>query len=63
VLQEFYQVAFRRNLYASIAELQIDLDAWTIIQTPERTLPARVLRETPMATKLAEGDLRQKSRL
>ena len=28
ILQEFYQVAFRRKIYASIEELQTDLDAW-----------------------------------
>ena len=28
VLDEFYRVAFRKRIYASIAELQIDLDAW-----------------------------------
>jgi hypothetical protein len=28
VLNEFYRVAFRKTLYASIAEIQRDLDAW-----------------------------------
>lgn len=28
ILNEFYQVAFRRKIYASLDELQIDLDAW-----------------------------------
>jgi hypothetical protein len=28
VLNEFYRVAFRKTIYASIAELQGDLDAW-----------------------------------
>jgi hypothetical protein len=28
VLNEFYRVAFRKKNYASIAELQGDLDAW-----------------------------------
>src|SRR4051794_13782140 len=32
VLDEFYRVAFRKRIYSSIAELQIDLDAW--IQDP-----------------------------
>lgn len=27
-LNEFYRVAFRKKLYASLAELQGDLDAW-----------------------------------
>jgi transposase InsO family protein len=28
VLNEFYRVAFRRRIYASIEQLQIDLDVW-----------------------------------
>lgn len=28
ILQEFYQVAFRRKIYRSIEELQVDLDEW-----------------------------------
>ena len=28
ILNEFYRVAFRRKLYHSLEELQIDLDAW-----------------------------------
>lgn len=28
ILNEFYRVAFRRNLYQSLDELQVDLDAW-----------------------------------
>jgi len=28
VLNEFYRVAFRKKLYASLEELQADLDAW-----------------------------------
>jgi Integrase core domain len=28
VLNEFYRVAFRKKIYASISELQDDLDAW-----------------------------------
>src|SRR5690606_40929469 len=28
ILQEFYQVAFRRKIYQSIDELQHDLDDW-----------------------------------
>jgi hypothetical protein len=28
VLQESYQVAFRRKIYCSLEELQIDLDIW-----------------------------------
>jgi transposase InsO family protein len=28
IQEEFYQVAFRKNIYHSIEELQIDLDQW-----------------------------------
>jgi Integrase core domain len=28
VLQEFYQVAFRKRIYTGIEQLQTDLDAW-----------------------------------
>ena len=30
ILQDFYQVAFRRKIYRSIEELRIDLDNWLI---------------------------------
>ena len=30
VLQEFYQVTFRKTLYSSIEELQKDLDVWLL---------------------------------
>ena len=28
MLDEFYRVAFRKKIYATIDELQADLDAW-----------------------------------
>ena len=28
ILQEFYQIAFRKNLYKTIEQLQLDLDQW-----------------------------------
>jgi hypothetical protein len=28
VLNEFYRIAFRRKIYRSIEELQVDLDSW-----------------------------------
>lgn len=37
ILQEFYQVAFRRKLYLSIEELQIDLDEWMRYYNHSRT--------------------------
>jgi hypothetical protein len=41
VLNEFYRVAFRKKLYHSVDELQVDLDGWTSQQrgaTTSRTL-------------------------
>jgi transposase InsO family protein len=37
ILNEFYQVAFRRKLYLSLEELQSDLDAWLNEYNTERT--------------------------
>jgi transposase InsO family protein len=58
VLQEFYQVAFRRKLYASIAELQIDLDAWINHYNTERTHQGKMCcGRPPMATMLAGKEI------
>lgn len=37
ILQEFYQVAFRRKIYRSIEELQTDLDEWLVYYNHDRT--------------------------
>jgi transposase InsO family protein len=37
ILQEFYQVAFRRKIYRTIEELQTDLDEWLNYYNVERT--------------------------
>ncbi|MGH1349448.1 MAG: IS481 family transposase [Methyloligellaceae bacterium] len=37
ILQEFYQVTFRKKIYASIDELQKDLDEWIDYYNNERT--------------------------
>ena len=37
ILQEFYQVAFRRKLHLALEELQTDLDAWLTYYNNERT--------------------------
>lgn len=37
ILQEFYQVTFRKKVYSSIEELQIDLDHWIDFYNNERT--------------------------
>ena len=54
MLQEFYQVAFRRKIYASLDELQRDLDAWIEHYNRERTHQGKMCcGRTPMATMLA----------
>lgn len=49
--EEFYAVAFRKKLYASLEELQADLDAWLEWYNQERTHSGRYCYgKTPMAT-------------
>jgi transposase InsO family protein len=51
ILNEFYQVAFRRTLYASLDSLQADLDAWIAEYNTERTHQGKMCcGRTPMET-------------
>ena len=51
ILQEFYQVAFRRRIYLTIAELQADLDDWIAQYNNERTHQGKMCcGRTPMQT-------------
>jgi len=51
ILQEFYQVAFRRKIYRSIEELQIDLDDWLHHYNHDRTYQGKMCcGRTPMQT-------------
>ena len=51
VLQEFYQVTFRKKLYASLDELQVDLDEWLTYYNTERTHQGKMCcGRTPMDT-------------
>ncbi len=51
VLDEFYRVSFRKKVYASIAELQADLDAWITTYNQEREHQGRwCFGKTPMRT-------------
>ena len=60
VLDEFYRVAFRKRVYASIAELQADLDAWIRTYNEEREHQGRwCFGKTPMATFLDAKPLAQ----
>ena len=51
VLDEFYRVAFRKRVYASVADLQADLDAWIRSYNEEREHQGRwCFGKTPMQT-------------
>jgi hypothetical protein len=51
ILQEFYQVTFRKKLYGNIAELQPDLDVWLEYYNNERTHQDKMCcGRTPMLT-------------
>ena len=51
ILQEFYQVAFRRKIYQSIEELQHDLDDWMVYYNSARTHQGKMCcGRTPMQT-------------
>lgn len=51
ILQEFYQVAFRRKIYRSIEELQVDLDGWITYYNNDRTHQGKMCcGRTPMQT-------------
>ncbi len=51
VLDEFYRIAFRKRIYASIEELQADLDAWMRQYNEERSHQGRwCYGKTPMQT-------------
>lgn len=54
VLNEFYQVAFRRRLYLTLEDLQTDLDAFLVSYNTERTHQGRICQgRTPMQTFIA----------
>jgi len=51
VLQEFYQVTFRKKVYHSLEELQLDLDRWIEYYNEERTHTGKYcFGKTPMQT-------------
>ena len=53
ILQEFYQVAFRKKIYRTIEELQQDLDKWIKHYNEERTHQGKMCcGRTPMQTLL-----------
>ena len=62
VLQEFYQVAFRKKIYRTLDQLQKDLDEWLYHYNHERTHQGKMCcGRTPMQTLLEDKALwRQK---
>ncbi|WP_043641436.1 IS481 family transposase [Chromobacterium haemolyticum] len=51
ILQEFYQVAFRKKLYLELDELQADLDTWLVYYNQERTHQGKMCcGRTPVQT-------------
>jgi transposase InsO family protein len=51
ILQEFYQVTLRKNLYSNLAALQKDLDDWLDYYNNQRTHQGKMCcGRTPMAT-------------
>ncbi len=57
ILQEFYQVTFRKNIYEDIDSLQKELDTWLHCYNNERTHQGKICcGKAPMAT-LTDGKL------
>jgi transposase InsO family protein len=51
ILQEFYQITFRKKIYDSIEMLQADLDEWILFYNTERTHQGKMCcGRTPMET-------------
>jgi len=64
VLNEFYRVAFRKKIYASLEELQADLDAWLREYNEARPHQGRwCYGKTPMQTFLDSVPLAKEKRL
>ncbi len=55
ILQEFYQITFRKNLYETVEQLQADLDEWLGHYNTQRTHQSKVCcGRTPCET-MIEG--------
>ena len=64
ILNEFYQVTFRKKLYASLEELQKDLDEWLEYYNNERTHQGKMCcGRTPLATLLDGKQVWEKKNL
>ena len=64
MLQEFYQVAFRKRIYSGIEQLQADLDAWMAGYNEARPHQGRwCFGKTPMQTFVDTGPLAREKML
>ena len=53
ILEEFYQIAFRKKIYTTLDELQKDLDDWVDYYNHQRTHQGKMCcGRTPMQTLL-----------
>jgi len=51
ILQEFYQISFKKKVYKTLEELQTDLDKWILLYNSERTHQGKMCcGRTPMQT-------------
>ena len=51
ILQEFYQVTLRKNVYTDLESLQVDLEEWLVYYNTERTHQGKMCcGKTPLET-------------
>ncbi len=55
ILQEFYQITFRKKLYSSLEELQVDLDDWLKFYNTERTHQGKMCCGRTLLETLLDG--------
>jgi transposase InsO family protein len=64
ILQEFYQVAFRKKLYTTLDQLQADLDQWLEYYNNERTHQGKMCNgRTPLQTLIDAKEVTQQKQL
>ena len=64
ILNEFYQVTFRKNLYTSLDQLQADLDRWLKEYNNERTHQGKMCNgRTPMQTLIESKEVWKQKQL
>ena len=64
ILNEFYQIAFRKKIYNSMEELQLDLDQWLKYYNEDRTHQGKkCCGRTPMQTLIDATELVENKKL